>query len=117
MVTPEQKDLLMASSRHTAKWARRLPNWSGSLGFADRFVFTAGANYSFNFLEALRHGKPTKKQLTAMMLKSIGSALRSHFTHNSTELEYFHYTERKYPIVDKIKDLEPDTYSAIKVVQ
>jgi radical SAM superfamily enzyme YgiQ (UPF0313 family) len=117
MMTPEQKDLLMVSARHTARWARRLPNWSGSLGFTDRIVFTTGSNYSFEFMEALRHGKTTKKQLAAMMLKSAVSAAWTHFTHDSNGgLEYFRQTQRKYPVVDKIKDLEPEA-AAIRVVQ
>ncbi len=115
MMTPEQKELLMVASRHTAKWARKLPNWSGSLGFGDRLVFTTGANYSFNFLEALRHGKPKKKDLVALMLKSMTSAMWSQFTNSSPALEYFSETQRSYPVVGKIKDLEPE--SALKVIQ
>ena len=48
MATQEQLDILAACGKHTSKWAKKLPNWSGYLGFLDRFVFTAGANYSFS---------------------------------------------------------------------
>lgn len=102
MVTPEQKELLMVSSKHTAKWARRLPNWSGSLGFADRFVFTTGANFSFDFLESLKNGKPSKLELSSMMLRAAGGALKSHLISNSQELEYFRTTKKQYHIVQKI---------------
>ncbi|MBI4174530.1 MAG: radical SAM protein [Candidatus Aenigmarchaeota archaeon] len=113
MMNAEQKELLMAASRHTAKWARRLPNWSGSLGFGDRIVFTTGANYSFNFLEAMRHGKPNKKDIAAMMLKSMTSAVWSQFT-STQNLEYFRETQRSYPVVEKIGNRHE---SGLKVLQ
>jgi len=102
MMTPEQKDLLMVSMRHTAKWARKLPNWSGSLGWADRFVFTTGAEFSFEFMEALRHGKIRKETHARMLLQAIARGAWNLVINSEPELEYYKYNKREYPVLEKI---------------
>lgn len=98
MLKQEHKELLAVCAKHTAKWARRLPNWSGSLGFTDRFVFTAGAEYSFACLNDLAKGEDSS---TAIKVgKGVISALKSHI--GSEEVDYWKKTKRHYPIVKKI---------------
>lgn len=57
LLTEEQKDLLVASTRHTAKWARRLPNWSGHLSPLDRLVMSVGSTFILESLEGLKEGR------------------------------------------------------------
>lgn len=57
MLTNEQKDLLVASTKHTAKWARKIPNWSGYLGPLDRIVFAIGSTFILESLQNLKKGR------------------------------------------------------------
>ena len=56
MLTEEQKELLVAATRHTAYWARKLPNWSGQLGPLDRLVFAVGSTYILESLQNMKKG-------------------------------------------------------------
>ncbi|MBI4170496.1 MAG: B12-binding domain-containing radical SAM protein [Candidatus Aenigmarchaeota archaeon] len=99
LLKQEHKELLATCAKHTAKWARRLPNWSGSLGFADRFVFTAGAAYSFQCLDELSTGK--KKSTARKFAAAASVALKSHLI-GAEEVDYWQKTKRSYPVVSKI---------------
>jgi hypothetical protein len=112
MMTPEQKELLMVSTRHTAKWARKLPNWSGSLGFFDKLVFVAGAEYSFGFLDALRHGNVRGGKMVRMLVSSFFKSIYQTVRNSEPSLEYYRTTKRLYPVLEKIKDREE-----LKVIQ
>lgn len=103
MMTPEQKDLLMVSVRHTARWARKLPNWSGGLGFADRFVFTAGSEYAFEYIDALRSGR--KQNIKAMLTKSCLRAAMSLVINSEPRLSYYtngRHMKRNYNVLEKV---------------
>ncbi|MBI2583306.1 MAG: B12-binding domain-containing radical SAM protein [Candidatus Aenigmarchaeota archaeon] len=106
MLSSEQRDLLIASARHTAKWAQRLPNWSGSLGLKDKIVFTAGARYCFDFMETLKTGEKwdMTKMLSAVMKASL-AATWDHMRHRGQKLEYWNKTKRQYPVVERISQM------------
>lgn len=115
MMTPEQKDLLMLSMSHTSRWARRLPNWAGSLGLTDRFVFVAGAEYAFNFMESLRRGeKSSKSKMTKMIAKSVVGSAWSLIANREPQLDYYKGTKRVYPALSRIG--EPSGAGAEKLV-
>lgn len=104
MMTTEQKELLMVSTRHTAKWAMRLPNWSGSLGFFDRIVFMTGAEYVFEFLEALKNGQKGKGKIARMVTSSFFKSAYRIAKHSEPRLGYYDTAKIKYPVLDKIKE-------------
>lgn len=113
MMTHEQKELLMLSMRHTAKWAQKLPNWSGSLGTADRFVFVAGAEYSFEFMEALRHGDIKKTQIAKMVFKAALSSAKNLMTYSEPKLDYYKNNKKHYPVLERVGI----PTNALKIVQ
>ncbi|MDE1856270.1 MAG: B12-binding domain-containing radical SAM protein [Candidatus Micrarchaeota archaeon] len=113
MMTPEQKALMSACSKHTAYWSKRLPNWSGQLGLLDRLVFQMGADYSFTYLNNLIAGKgygtagvminAVKAMLKASAEIAIGTGKR---------MDYWEKTRRDYSVLQK---LDPEYLEDLEV--
>ncbi len=103
MMTYEQKELLGAAAKHTAYWAKRLPNWSGKLGMMDRLLFQTGANYSFAYLGNLASGEGNKGAgMVIDMTKALLRASVSAVFNRQQELDYWRKTKRDYSVLQKL---------------
>ena len=103
MMSPEQRELLAICSNHTGRWAKRLPNWSGSLNILDKIVFQTGADYSFTFLHDLAQGN--RYGMIGVWARLLRSALHSVvevIANRETQIDWWRKTERRYPLVEKL---------------
>lgn len=103
MMTHEQKELLGATAKHTAYWAKRLPNWSGKLGMMDRLLFQMGADYSFMYLGSLVSDKNMGGAGVAINIaKSVLKASVSMVVSRNQNLDYWEKTKRDYSVLQKL---------------
>ncbi len=107
MMTPEQKELLTVSMRHTSRWAQQLPNWSGSLRLMDRFVFTTGAEYSFEYMKCLNRENIGMGKTATLVAKAMARSGWNLVAHGEPELEYYRQTKREYPVLERIGENMP----------
>ncbi|MGI0141528.1 MAG: B12-binding domain-containing radical SAM protein [Candidatus Micrarchaeales archaeon] len=103
MMTPEQKALMSACSKHTAHWAKRLPNWSGQLGIMDRLVFQTGADYSFTYLNSLISGKGMSN--SGVMINAVKALIKASVEialNKDQKVDYWQKTKRDYSVLQKL---------------
>jgi len=70
-LTEAQKDLFILCGKHSTRWGRKFPDWSGHLSLIDRFILQVGSTSILESLKALKKKseKITKLELFGILMK------------------------------------------------